>query len=93
MFSVDLNEKYQLTDPKHAIYCGRKSIGFGKSDIRIVNHSSKHSKNYIGFPSSYTNGAYLPGKKTSMILSGSHDSSYFKIVEWEMFEVIMQKSA
>jgi hypothetical protein len=72
MFSVDLNEKYQLMDPKYAIYCGRKSIGFGKNDFRIVNHSSKHSKNYIGFPSSYSNGVHLPTKKSSLLLSGSH---------------------
>lgn len=79
MFSIDLNEKYELLDPKYGIYCGNKSIGFGKDDLRIINHSQKHSKNYIGFPNSYNNGNYLPVKKSSMILSGSHDSNYFKV--------------
>lgn len=66
-------------DPKHAIYCGTKAIGFGKNDLRIVNHCNKHQKNYIGFPSSYNNGTYLPIKKSALILSGSHDSLHFKV--------------
>lgn len=89
IFSVDLNQRYQLLEPKYAIYCGSKSIGFGKNDIRIVNHSEKHSKNYIGFPSSYNNGLYLPIKKSSLSLSGSHDSVHFKITEWQIFEVVL----
>lgn len=79
MFSVDLNEKYQLLNPKYGIYCGNRSIGFGKNDLRIVNHCQKYSKNYIGFPNSYNNRLYLPIKKSSLTLSGSHDSSHFKI--------------
>lgn len=66
-------------DPKFAIYCSSKGIGFGKSDIRIVNNCHKHAKNYIGFPNSYNNGLYLPIKKSSLLLNGSHDSVHFKV--------------
>ncbi len=79
MFSVDLNEKYQLLEPKYAIYCGKNTIGFGKNDLRIVNHGHKHPKNSIGFPSSFNNGLYLPIQKSSLVLSGSRHSSHFKI--------------
>lgn len=75
-------------DPKYGIYCGNTSIGFGKSDLRVSNSSQKHAKSYIGFPSSYNNNLYLPNKKSSLTLSGSHDSVRFKIPEWEAFEVI-----
>ncbi len=79
MFSVDLNEKYQLLEPKYAIYCGKNTIGFGKNDLRIVNHGHKDPKNSIGFPSSFNNGLYLPIQKSSLVLSGSRHSSHFKI--------------
>lgn len=81
-FSVDLNEKYQLLEPKFAIYCGKNSIGFGKEDLRIINHAHKHNKNFIGFPSTFNNGLYLPVQKSSLILSGSRHSHHFKIKEW-----------
>ena len=35
MFSLDLMEKYDLKNPEEAIYCGRRSIGFGKGDLKI----------------------------------------------------------
>ena len=74
-----MSERYQLIDPKYGIYCGKRSIGFGKNDLRISNHSQKHAKSYIGFPSSYNNKLYLPNKKSCLTLSGSHDNIHFKI--------------
>ena len=79
MFSVDLNEKYPLNTPQTAIYCGKNSIGFGRKDLRIVNNGNKLSKNYVGFPDSFNNGDYLNTKKSSLMLTGSKDSCYFRL--------------
>lgn len=73
---------YPLVDPIHAIYCGRKSIGFGLNDLRIVNKSEKNGKNFIMFPCSYCEVNCSKGGKTKKLvntLSGSHDSKKFKI--------------
>lgn len=89
LFSIDSNQMYPLVDPTHAIYCGSKSIGFGLNDLRIVNKSEKTPKNFILFPSSYsdTNSdkGGLKNKKLVNTLSGSHDSKKFRICEWEAF--------
>lgn len=90
MFSADLSERYELQCPQYAIYCGKNSIGFGRKDLRIVNHAQKHCRSYMGFPGSFNNGSWLPIKKSSLALTGSKESSYFKITEWEVFEVVLE---
>ena len=54
-----------------------------------MNHANKHAKNYVGFPDSFNNRKHLPIKKSSLLLTGSRDSSYFKVGEWEAFEVVL----
>ena len=71
-----------MLNPQHAIYCGRNSIGLGRKDLRIVKQGDKKNKNYMGFPDSFNNGKYLQVRKSSLELTGSKESSYFKIVEW-----------
>ena len=85
MFSADLNERYELKDPSKAIYCGKTSVGFGRKDLRVVNEGQKYNKSYVGFPDSFNNGGYLEIKKSSLMLTGSKDSCYFGITEWEAF--------
>lgn len=77
-------EKYELRKPDEAIYCGRKSIGFGKGDLKLLDSAHRIRKSYCKFPTSYNLSArpYLPWSKSGMELSGGRYSVMFKVLEW-----------
>lgn len=84
MFSLDLMEKYCLGKPAEAIYCGAKSIGFGRGDLKIVDRGEQVRRSYCRFPVSYNrvDKPYVGWSKSGMELSGGRYSVCFKLVEW-----------
>lgn len=68
LFSLNMMEKYTLNKPEEAIYCGKKSLGFGKGDLKILEKGNAIRKNYCKFPVSYNFGPrpYLNWSKSGM---------------------------
>jgi hypothetical protein len=77
-------EKYELRNPEEAIYCGRRSIGFGKGDLKILDKGHILRKNHCKFPASYNYQPrpYTAWSKSGMELAGSRYSVFFKVTEW-----------
>jgi hypothetical protein len=91
LFSFDKNERYELLKPGEAIYCGRKSIGFGRKDLRIRESVKGERRSFCKFPVSYnySRSPYQAISKTGMDLVGSRYSQMFKVEEWEAHTALL----
>ena len=89
LFSLSLNEKYELVRPMNTIYC-RSDFGptFGGGyDLHISNSCQNNTYSHSDFPHSYNNGKYKNNAETYRKFHGNSEGTNMKIKEWEVFKV------
>jgi len=64
LFSVDLNEKYPITDPNaRAIECSNHRVVFGKNELTIQSNAHKDNVNFFAFGPSFDTNRRINGGK------------------------------
>ena len=92
LLSVDLGEVFRLKDANKAIYChtGYGPIFGGGHDMYISDGCNGNNNSGCNFPYSYDgNGKYEKNQQAWTALTGSTNSNYFKVLEYEVYQVIL----
>ena len=92
VFSMDLREVFRLKDANKAIYChtGYGPIFGGGHDMYISDGCNGNNNSGCSFPHSYDgNGKYEKNQQAWTALTGSTNSNYFKVLEYEVYQVIL----
>lgn len=87
LFSLSRKEKMRLVEPSRAIANDSKfGPVFGSGhDFAISDGADKYAHSSSEFPSSYSNSH---PQETTRSLSGAKHGAHFKIIEWEVYEVL-----
>ena len=92
LFSVDLREVFRLKDANKGILChtGSGPRFGGGPDMHLADGCNGNYSSGCDFPYSYDgNGKYEKNQQAWTALTGSTNSNYFKVLEYEVYQVIL----